>query len=93
MEERERERETEVWKVRQLLKTFNSRVECQFHGVISSKCISVVWWMCCFEMKWKWKRTNGKKKNTRIVKYLEVINIEIKEREFFPGELLVFYIY
>ena len=59
---KERERETEVWKVRQLLKTFNSRVECQFHGVISSKCISVVWWMCCFEMKWKWKRTNGKKK-------------------------------
>lgn len=40
---RERERETKVWKVRQLLKTFNSRVECQFHGVISSKCISVVW--------------------------------------------------
>lgn len=30
----EGKKETEVWKVRQLLKTFNSRVECQFHGVI-----------------------------------------------------------
>lgn len=41
----------------------------------------------------KENKQKKKKKNTRIVKYLGIINIEIKERKFFFGELLVFYIY
>lgn len=63
---------------------------CNFKQMYLCCMVNVLFWN---EMKMKENKRKKKKKNTRIVKYLKVINIEIKEREFFPGELLVFYIY